>query len=230
MTKNTSVTASATFDQMPRPNQSRNSGASTTRGIAFSMLMYGSRTRASIGDRASANPRVIPNAAPTSSPSSDSSSVTDRWRHRLPPITQLPTRRTMSVGRLTKKGSSSFSDTSPCQRASASTPTTICQKNTAARLIALTSSTAHPHLPLTFQHLAPQHTPQRPVQIDEGRRRAQLHHVAWAIERHAMTRDDAARGTSGKHNDFVSQRDRFFEIVSDEENGLARGLAEARHY
>ena len=56
MTKKTSVTASATFDQMPSPNQSRNSGASTTRGTAFSIVMYGSSTRAANGDRPSANP------------------------------------------------------------------------------------------------------------------------------------------------------------------------------
>ena len=60
MTKKTSVTASATFDQIPRPNQSRKSGASTTRGTAFNIVMYGSSTRAANGDRASAKPVVTP--------------------------------------------------------------------------------------------------------------------------------------------------------------------------
>ena len=84
ITKNTSVTASATFDQMPRPNHSRNSGASTTRGTAFSILMYGSKMLASIGERPSEKPSEIPSAAPTSRPSSDSSSVTARCAHSDP--------------------------------------------------------------------------------------------------------------------------------------------------
>ena len=37
--KNTSVTASATFDQMPRPNHSAKMGARMTRGIEFAALM-----------------------------------------------------------------------------------------------------------------------------------------------------------------------------------------------
>ena len=37
--KNTSVTPSATLDQMPSPSHSMKIGASTTRGSAFSILM-----------------------------------------------------------------------------------------------------------------------------------------------------------------------------------------------
>ena len=50
--KKTSVTPSATLDQMPNPNQSAKIGASTTRGSELAALRKGSKIAASFGLRA----------------------------------------------------------------------------------------------------------------------------------------------------------------------------------
>ncbi len=65
-TKNTSVTPRATFDQMPRPNQSAKIGAKIRRGIEFSALMKGSATTARNGLSASHNPEAQAQNGPDS--------------------------------------------------------------------------------------------------------------------------------------------------------------------
>src|SRR5918996_4104442 len=137
----------------------------------------------------------------------------------------MPTRRTMSTGRLKKNGSSSLNETSPSQSASAAKPTTPCQATTAAplgeRAYARPSATAYLGVHLTLHHLAAQDAPHGPVKVDERRRGAELHHIAWTIERHRVARDDTAGGTGRENDDFVGQRNRFLEVVSDEEHRLS---------
>src|SRR5262245_57186210 len=182
ITKNTSVTASATFDQIPRPNHSRKSGASTTRGTAFSILMYGSKTRATSGDRANPKPNEIPSAPPTMSPRSDSSSVVARCAHRMPDETHVDSRLKISEGRLTKNGSRTPSVTSACHMATIPTPTTSCH----ARTVALRAA-------LAPDDFIAKNGPQQAIQIDERRRRSELEQIARPLERHRMTSDNMAR-------------------------------------
>src|SRR3989442_526320 len=234
MTKKTSVTASATFDQMPRPNQRRNSGASTTRGTAFSILMYGSRTRASNGVRASEKPSEMPIAAPTSRPRSDSSSVTARCPHSVPPAIHRPMRAAMSLGRLTKNGSSSFSATSACHAPRNATPTASCQQRTARPEGRALRSPVELPAPLeregfsrasrftALHHFFAEHGPDAAIEIDERRQRAQLHQIARPLERHVVLRDDVRGGAGGENDDPIGERDRFLEIVRDEDDRLLR--------
>src|SRR4051812_26438105 len=195
MTKNTSVTASATFDQMPRPNHNRNRGARTTRGTAFSILIYGSKMPARIGDRPSEKPAEMPRAAPTSRPSSDSSNVTVKCRHNEPLTTHCAIRNAMSEGRLTKKASSTFSDTSVCQSVSVATPNATCQKRTtvlaevAGAAMGRPSATCLLHRALALDHFIAKHGPQRAVEIDERRQRPQRHQIAWAVQCHRVACD-----------------------------------------
>src|SRR5207247_7140694 len=103
----------------------------------------------------------------------------------------------MSVGRLTKNGSSSFSETSRCQRPSPTMPTKPCQNSTVPRLNVRASPTPDLRAALTLADLAAQHAPHRAVQLDERRGRTQFHHVARAIERDRVTPDNPAGGTGG---------------------------------
>ena len=76
--KKTSVTPSATFDQMPRPNHTMKMGASTTRGIAFIAVMYGSKSAEAVGESPSHNPITRPITDPITNASTVSSSVIHR--------------------------------------------------------------------------------------------------------------------------------------------------------
>jgi len=76
--KNTSVNPSATFDQMPSPNQTMKIGASTTRGMAFIAVMYGSRMAEALGESPSHNPIASPATEPRMKASAVSWSVTQR--------------------------------------------------------------------------------------------------------------------------------------------------------
>ena len=222
MTKNTSVSASATFDQIPSPNHSRNNGASTTRGTAFNILIYGSNTRASTGDRPSRKPSEMPAAAPSTRPSSDSSRVAARCRHSDPSITQIAIRCAMAVGRLTKNGSRSFSETRPCHSDSAQRPTAICQNAIVVRLASRASGSPTRRLggPLAPDYFLAEHDPERAVEIDECGRRAQFHQVTGAIERHGLASHDVCGRAGGQHDDLVGERDRLFEIVRHEDDGF----------
>lgn len=76
--KNTSVTASATLDQMPSPNHTPKIGARITRGIELAALMYGSSTAEADGLSASHSPAPRPVAVPMPKASTVSASVTPR--------------------------------------------------------------------------------------------------------------------------------------------------------
>src|SRR5437879_2578330 len=76
--KNTSVTPSATLDQMPSPSQSVKIGASTTRGSALTILTYGSNTAATFGWRANQKPTMTPPSEPIAKARIDSHKVIRR--------------------------------------------------------------------------------------------------------------------------------------------------------
>src|SRR4051812_280552 len=149
---------------------------------------------ASSGDRPSEKPSEMPIAAPTRSPGSDSSSVVARCTHSEPLTTHWMMRPAMSDGRLTKKASSTFSETSVCQTAIPVTPIASCQ-NSAAGWTALRAGTRH--RPLTLDDFLAEHGPDRAIQIEERGRRPQFHEVARTVERDRVLRDDPRRGPRG---------------------------------
>ena len=75
-TKKTSVTPSATLDQIPRPNHRAKIGAKMRRGIELNAFMNGSVTSARNGFSASQRPTPSPSAVPITNASSVSRSVT----------------------------------------------------------------------------------------------------------------------------------------------------------
>src|SRR5271154_1761528 len=113
--KKTTVTPSATFDQIPSPNQSRKIGANTTRGSAFRIFMKGSASAPNRGDRASAKPHRIPAPAPKAKASAASSSATRRCGQIDPVRSHVMMRAAISLGRLKKNLSSLPVVTSTCQ-------------------------------------------------------------------------------------------------------------------
>src|SRR5665811_1495712 len=104
--KNTSVTPSATFDQIPRPSQSVKIGASTTRGSALTIFTYGSNTAAVRGWRANQKPTSTPPTDPSTNASSASISVTHRCFQITPEINQSTTWLATSSGLEKKNGGS----------------------------------------------------------------------------------------------------------------------------
>src|SRR6266705_6300474 len=100
----TSVTPSATFDQMPSPSHSAKIGASTTRGSALIIFTYGSSTAASVGLRANQKPMSAPAPEPMTKASTDSTSVTHRWRQIVPSANHLIMRQNTSAGVEKKNG------------------------------------------------------------------------------------------------------------------------------
>ena len=71
----TSMTASATFEPSPMPNQMTNSGASTTRGTAFKPIITGSSSSPMKGVNAAAAPSTAPSPSPMTSPPSAAENV-----------------------------------------------------------------------------------------------------------------------------------------------------------
>src|SRR5260221_11123090 len=96
--KNTSVTPSATSDQIPRPSQSVNIGANTTRGSALTILTYGSNTAAGRGWRANQKPTSTPPIEPITKARIDSTSVNQRCFQKKPPTNQGTISATKSTG------------------------------------------------------------------------------------------------------------------------------------
>src|SRR5258708_355345 len=133
----------------------------------------------------------------------------------------------MSDGRLTKNASSTFRDTSICQSVSKAAPKATRQNRTAGpkapsfRVAAAASATPQLHRLLALDDFLAKHCPDRAIELDECRRRAQLHQIARPIERHRLARNDV-RGRAGrKDDDLVGQRDCFLEIVRHEYDGLS---------
>src|ERR1039457_6728351 len=104
--KNTSVTPSATFDQIPRPSQSVKIGASTTRGNALTIFTYGSNAAAVRGWRANQKPTSTPPIEPSTKASSDSINVTQRCFQITPVANQSTIWLATSTGLEKKKGGS----------------------------------------------------------------------------------------------------------------------------
>src|SRR3974390_3313751 len=104
--KNTSVTPSATFDQMPRPNQSVKIGATTTRGNALLALTYGSDAAGRRGGCANQKPISTPAIEPSRNASIDSRSVIHRCFQIVPSLNHLTMRANTSDGVEKKNGSS----------------------------------------------------------------------------------------------------------------------------
>src|SRR5215471_3566497 len=123
--KNTNVTPSATFDQIPRPSQSAKIGASTTRGNALIILTQGSNTAATRGCCANQKPIRIPATEPMTKASTDSTSVIHRCFQIVPSTNHLTMRAATSDGVEKKNGGSSF--TPPM-----GTVVKSCQSSTAA--------------------------------------------------------------------------------------------------
>ena len=86
--KKTSVTPSATLDQMPSPSHSVKIGASTTRGSALAIFTYGSNTAAMRGWRANQKPTTTPPNEPMTKARIDSASVTHRCLQITPATNQ----------------------------------------------------------------------------------------------------------------------------------------------
>src|SRR5476651_292340 len=106
--KNTSVTPSATFDQIPRPSQSVKIGASTTRGNALTIFTYGSNTAAVRGWRANQKPTSTPPIEPIAKASIASISVTQRCFQITPETNQATTWFATSSGLEKKNGGSNI--------------------------------------------------------------------------------------------------------------------------
>src|SRR5215472_13313018 len=129
--KNTSVTPSTTFDQMPSPNQSVKIGASTTRGRALIIFTYGSSTAATSGWRANQKPTMTPANAPIAKARIDSSSVIHRCFQITPLANHATIRLATSAGVEKKNGGSTVTPAigtvaSTCQSTSATTATRAC--------------------------------------------------------------------------------------------------------
>ncbi len=77
---------------MPSPNQSAKIGASTTRGRALIILTYGSKIVGDRGLRANQKPISTPATEPITKASTDSTSVTQRWRQMVPSTNHLTMR------------------------------------------------------------------------------------------------------------------------------------------
>ena len=102
-TKKTSVTPSATFDQMPRPNHTAKIGAMMRRGIELRPLMKGSKIAAKVSLSASQRPRIKARPQPITKDSSVSSRVMPRWRKITPVETQSTSLSAMTTGEPRKK-------------------------------------------------------------------------------------------------------------------------------
>src|SRR3984885_1654485 len=136
--KNTSVTPSATFDQMPRPSHSAKIGASTTRGNALAIFTYGSNTAATSGWRANQKPTATPPSEPMTNARIDSHSVISRC-FQITPLENQSTIWLMTSTGLEKKngGSSTRPKTGTvvnnCHSASATTATSTCRARSVKR-------------------------------------------------------------------------------------------------
>src|SRR3954453_20542834 len=131
--KNTSVTPSATLDQMPSPSHKVKIGASTTRGSALTILTKGSNTAATRGWRANQKPTRTPPSEPIVKPRIDSHNVIRRCFQITPLENQsriwLPT----STGLEKKNGGSSRRPNigtvaNNCHSPSATTATSSCKE------------------------------------------------------------------------------------------------------
>src|SRR5579872_4364095 len=83
-----------------------------------------------------------------------------------------------------------------------------------------------PRLRITLHHLVLEHAPDLPVQGAKILTQPDFGDVARTGQRDAPVADDARGRTRGHDHDAISERDRLFEIVGDEQHRLAVGAPE----
>src|SRR5581483_3661171 len=76
-------------------------------------------------------------------------------------------------------------------------------------------------LRIALHDLAPEHAPDFPMQFVELLLHPDLRNVARALDRHRPVADDTRAGARRHDDDAVGQRDCLFEVVGDEQHGLA---------
>src|ERR671924_2010283 len=76
-------------------------------------------------------------------------------------------------------------------------------------------------LRIRFEHLLFHRTPDGAVELDKTRREPNLRNIARPRKIDAVIADGVRLGTCGEHDHAVRKRDRLFEVVRDEEHGLA---------
>src|SRR3954468_10053186 len=136
--KNTSVTPSATLDQIPSPSHSAKIGASTTRGSALTIFTYGSNTAATSGWRANQKPINTPPADPITKARIDSVSVMPRCFQITPDENHLTIWAKTSTGLEKKNGGSRILPNtgtvdSNCHSARQTTATSTCSESSVTR-------------------------------------------------------------------------------------------------
>src|SRR5262249_1801015 len=157
--KKPTVTPSAPFDQIPRPNHRRKMGARTTRGSAFAIRMYGSSSAARTGTPARANPTITPRTPPITNDSIASVNVVERWTQIVPVPAHCAMRRTISLGRLKKNGSSHLA-AAPHSHAPSTTAASVSWQRMSRRRLS-------PIPFIALQHFLPQVVPDVPVHLVE---------------------------------------------------------------
>src|SRR5437879_6159021 len=186
--------------------------------------------------RAKARPRPTPNAVPMTKASSASISVVARCGQMKPVDSQSQRRSAMSLGRLKKNGSRMPSAESVCQVPIRKTKVKICSATMAPRpslrrVLEVASVSPRsdglsglPRIVLPFDLVA-QIGPDLAVEAHELRIEADLGDVARARQVDIVDALEPRR-PGGEHDHLVSERDRLFEIVGDEEDGLPGLLPE----
>src|SRR6266478_3004647 len=186
--------------------------------------------------RAKARPRPTPNAVPMTKASSASISVVARCGQMKPVDSQSHRRRARSLGRLKKNGSRIVSADRVCQLPIKKTKVKICSatmapRPTLRRVLEVASVWSRraglsglPSIVLPFD-LVTQIGPDLAVEVHEFGVEANLGDVAGARQVDVVDALEPRR-PGGEHNHLVGERDRLFEIVSDEEDGLPGFLPE----
>src|SRR5437764_996203 len=195
--KNTSVMPSATFDQMPSPSHRAKIGASTTRGSALIIFTYGSNTAARNGLRANQNPISAPATDPSTNASTDSRSVTQRWRQMVPSTNHLTMRENTSTGVEKKKTGSRSVTVSTCHKPIATIATRTWRARSCGRKRAKSPST---RLGIALEHFRFEHLPYFAMQVVERGLELHLGNVAGSRKRDAPFAQDAG-GRAGRHDD-----------------------------
>src|SRR5437773_3285179 len=209
-TKKTSEMTMTTFDRSPRPNQRMNNGASTTRGMAFSATMSGSKMCASFSQCANRNPTATPSKVPSRNPMIVSFIVTRRCRKMKPLQIQSPSCAASTVGWLTKNLSTQPQRVAPSQSPRNDTRRTIRQKRISAHETFLAPFVAN-------AYLVSQVLPDRFVQPAEVGMKPDLGDRARARQVDRIDRFHPP-GRGGHHDDPIRQRDRLFQIVGHEDH------------
>src|SRR3954467_12302256 len=85
----------------------------------------------------------------------------------------------------------------------------------------LSGSSPAPRLLIALHHLVLQRLPDLAMQFVEGALKLDLADIARTRQRHFPVADNACGGPGRHDDDTIGERDRLFEIVGDEQHGLA---------